>query len=123
MDPEETLVERWRSLLTSYNEVAGHLERALQEAHGLTLSEFETLDRLVTQECEKRRMQDLADVMYLSQSALSRTVGRLVTGGLVARTHCETDRRGVFVELTDEGRSRHDEARKTRLAVLAEHLK
>jgi DNA-binding MarR family transcriptional regulator len=122
MDREVDLVERWQSLLTSYNEVACHLERALHDTHGLTLSEYETLDRLTTQECDKRRMQDLADTMYLSQSALSRTVSRLVKGGLAERTHCEADRRGVFVEITAAGRERWTEARKTHLAVLAEHL-
>ncbi|WIM95799.1 MarR family transcriptional regulator [Actinoplanes oblitus] len=122
MEPEVVLVERWQSLLTCYNEVACHLERALQDTHGLTLSEYETLDRLTTQECDKRRMQDLADTMYLSQSALSRTVSRLVKEGLAERTHCEVDRRGVFVAITTAGRARWAEARKTQLAVLAEHL-
>jgi len=122
MEAEAELVDRWRSLLTSYNVVAVQLERALQEAHGLTLSDFETLDRLTTRDCDKRRMQDLAAAMYLSQSALSRTVARLEKGGLVSRTHCEDDRRGVFVELTEAGLRRHAEARKTQLAVLAEHL-
>ena len=41
MEAESQLVDRWRSLLTSYNAVAAQLERALQEAHGLTLSDFE----------------------------------------------------------------------------------
>ncbi len=122
MEPETDLVDRWRSLLTCYNEVACHLERALGDAHALTLSEYESLDRLTTQECGKRRMQDLAETMYLSQSALSRTVSRLVKNGLVERTHCEDDRRGVFVEITAVGRQRWAEARKTHLAVLAEHL-
>ncbi|SHN32754.1 MarR family winged helix-turn-helix transcriptional regulator [Cryptosporangium aurantiacum] len=122
MELETDLVERWRSLLTCYNEIACHLERVLQESHGLTLSEYETLDRLTTQECDKRRMQELAETMYLSQSALSRTVSRLVKAGLVERTHCEVDRRGVFVKITDDGRQLYAEARKTHVAVLAEHL-
>ena len=122
MEPENDLVERWRSLLNSYNAVAHHLERALQDDHGLTLSEFETLDRLTAQECDKRRMQDLAETIHLSQSALSRTVDRLVRSGLAERTHCVADRRGVFVEITPAGRKRHAEARKTHLAVLARHL-
>jgi DNA-binding MarR family transcriptional regulator len=122
MEAESPLVNRWRTLLSSYNEVAVHLERALQETHGLTMSDFETLDRLTSQECDKRRMQELAAAMYLSQSALSRTVARLEKSGLVERSHCEDDRRGVFVELTEAGLQRHAEARKTHLAVLAEHL-
>ncbi|MGI5243925.1 MarR family winged helix-turn-helix transcriptional regulator [Dactylosporangium sp. CA-139066] len=122
MRSDGVLIERWRSLLTSYNEVAGHLERALSERHGLTLSEFEILDRLIEQDCEKRRMQDLAADMYLSQSALSRAVARLEKNGLVARALCEADRRGVFVNLTPEGLARHGDARRTHLAILAEHL-
>lgn len=122
MTSEPALVHRWRSLLTSYNDVAGHLERALQDSHGLTMGEFETLDRLVAATCEKRRMQDLAADMYLSQSALSRTVARLEKGGLVTRTLCEDDRRGVFVKVTEDGLRRHTEARTTQLTVLSEHL-
>ncbi|MFC0038299.1 MarR family winged helix-turn-helix transcriptional regulator [Actinomadura rayongensis] len=123
MEPEEHgLVERWRSLLTCYNTVACHLDRLLQEKHGLTMSEFETLDRLAECHRDNQRMQDLAGEMYLSQSALSRTVGRLEKHGLVARSLCSSDRRGVYVCITPEGRARHEKARATHRAVLAEHL-
>ncbi|MCA2216621.1 MarR family winged helix-turn-helix transcriptional regulator [Jidongwangia harbinensis] len=122
MTSEPALLNRWRTLLASYNAVAAQLERALQDAHGLTMGEFETLDRLVAVSCEKRRMQDLAADMYLSQSALSRTVARLEKGGLVRRTLCEDDRRGVFVTVTEDGLRRHADARVTHRAILAEHL-
>lgn len=122
MVPEPVLVDHWRSMLTSYNKVASHLERALQDGHGLSMSEFETLDRLVAVDCEKRRMQDLAADMYLSQSALSRTVARLEHGGLVERALCQVDRRGVFVAVTAAGLQRHSEARATHRAILTEHL-
>jgi DNA-binding MarR family transcriptional regulator len=67
-------------------------------------------------------MQELAAGMYLSQSALSRTVARLEKGGLVSRSLCEDDRRGVFVTVTDEGFQRHADARATHRAILAQHL-
>jgi len=122
MTSETGLVERWRSLLTSYNQVACDLERALHDGHDLTMGEFETLDRLVDANCEDRRMQDLAADMYLSQSALSRTVARLEKSGLVARSLCEADRRGVFVKVTEVGLQVHAEARTTQRATLAKHL-
>ena len=125
MSAETGLVERWRTLATCYNEVACHLDRELQAKHGLTMSEFEALDRLVGSDgpaCEKRRMQDLAAEMYLSQSALSRTVARLEKHGLVTRGLCESDRRGVFVNVTEAGLKLHAEARETHVAILAEHL-
>lgn len=123
MEAEQALINQWHMLLSSYNEVASHLERELQELHGLSLSDFETIDRLSTREDCKCRMQHLAGDMYLSQSALSRTVARLEKGGLVERSLCQDDRRGVYVELTEDGRKRHAEASATHLAVLAEHLK
>ncbi len=116
------LVSRWRSLLTCYNEIACHLDRELQAAHGLSMSEFETLDRLIEADCDDCRMQDLLADMYLSQSALSRTVARLEKHGLAERTMCASDRRGVFVKITDAGRDRHAEASRTHLAILAQHL-
>ena len=51
------------------------------------MSEFEVLDRLADATCEQRRMHDLAGDMYLSQSALSRTVARLERAGLVDAQH------------------------------------
>jgi DNA-binding MarR family transcriptional regulator len=95
---------------------------ALQDTHGIGMSEFEALDRLVDATCEKRRMHELAGDMYLSQSALSRTVARLERDGLVVRSMCSDDRRAIAVELTAAGRERHAEARKTQRAVLAEHF-
>ncbi|MFV2173310.1 MarR family winged helix-turn-helix transcriptional regulator [Actinomadura sp. LOL_016] len=122
MESEAALVSRWRTLATCYNTVACNLDRVLQEAHGLSMSEYETLDRLVEANCEKRRMQDIAADMYLSQSALSRTVARLEKHGLVERAICQDDRRGVFVHLTHAGRERHAAARGSHLRILAEHL-
>jgi DNA-binding MarR family transcriptional regulator len=122
MESAAALIGRWRRLLTSYNTIACDLDRELQDAHGLNLSEFETLDRLVEGDCEKLRMQEIAAVMYLSQSALSRTVARLEKHGLAGRGMCESDRRGVFVNVTDAGRALHAEARKTHMTVLTRHL-
>lgn len=122
MESEAALVGRWRELATCYNTVACSLDRGLQDAHGISMSEYETLDRLVEADCVKRRMQDIAADMYLSQSALSRTVARLEKHGLVERTLCQDDRRGVFVRLTETGRERHTAARETHLKILADHL-
>lgn len=122
MVSETELVERWRTLLTCYNNVACDLERSLHDRHGLTMGEFETLDRLISIDCDARRMQELAADMYLSQSALSRTVARLEKAGLVGRDMCESDRRGVFVKVTDAGLRLYAEARTTHLAVLTKHL-
>jgi DNA-binding MarR family transcriptional regulator len=112
------LVAEWRDLLGRYAAVSCALEKELQARHGLGLSEFETLDRIVDANCGKYRMQDLAQDIHLSQSALSRAVARLEKDGLVARSLCENDRRGVFVCLTEKGRRVHREAVPTHRGVL-----
>jgi DNA-binding MarR family transcriptional regulator len=116
------LVDAWRELLDRHARTHGALERALKP-HDLSVSEFEVLERLAGGDEEaQRRMQELADAVHLSQSALSRVVGALEHDGLVTRGMCPEDRRGVYVCITDAGRRRHDEARPAHRAALADAL-
>ncbi|MGW3635568.1 MarR family transcriptional regulator, partial [Streptomyces sp. NPDC005122] len=89
-------------------------------------SDFEVLDILASGELshagEQCRVQNIADRVHLSQSALSRLIGRLEKDGLVQRTVCAEDRRGVWVALTREGRDLHAEVRPLQRAVLARML-
>ncbi|MGK8521487.1 MarR family winged helix-turn-helix transcriptional regulator [Nocardia asteroides] len=112
------LVGEWRELLDRHAAVSCALEKALQNGHRIGLSEFETLDRLVDANCGDYRMSDLANDIYLSQSALSRAVARLERDGLVRRTMCAQDRRAVFVCLTEKGREVYEQALPTHRSVL-----
>jgi len=114
------LVDQWRELLDRHAVVSGALEKALQDQHEIGLSEFETLERLVDANCGNYRMNDLFGDIHLSQSALSRAVARMERDGLVNRSMCSDDRRGVFVCLTEKGKRVYDEALPTHRAVLKE---
>jgi DNA-binding MarR family transcriptional regulator len=116
------LIETWQQLHERYARVSGALERALQEQHRIGLSEFEVLEQLAAAEGDHCRMQQLCGVTHLSQSALSRLIGRLEQDGLVERKMCSDDRRGIFALLTDAGRTRYEQAKPTQRAVLAEQL-
>ncbi|NUR73206.1 MAG: MarR family transcriptional regulator [Hamadaea sp.] len=117
-------VRQWRDLARLFASTSCQLDKALHDQHGLGMSEFEILDRLAeARECPgAARMQELAEEVHLSQSALSRAVDRLEREGLVLRQSCATDRRGVFVHITDAGRERWQRACPTQRAVLAETL-
>ena len=115
------LVDAWRELLDRHARTTSALERSLHE-HGLGVSEYEVLERLATGEKDERRMQDLAEAVHLSQSALSRVVARLEADGLVTRAMCAEDRRGIFACLTDAGRERYAAALPAHRAVLAAAL-
>ena len=119
---ETALIQSWRELADRHARVTCALERELQDEHGLGVSEFEVLERLAVGDKEQRRMQELAESVYLSQSALSRLIGRLEAEGLVTRAICSEDRRGIFACLTSEGRARYEAARPTQRKVLAESL-
>ena len=119
---ETELVEAWRELVERHARATSSLERRLQHDHGLGVSEYEVLERLAAASKEESRMQELAEAVHLSQSALSRVVARLEADGLVTRGMCPEDRRGIMACLTDAGRERHEAARPTHRAVLAETL-
>jgi DNA-binding MarR family transcriptional regulator len=119
---EETeLVDAWRSLLERHARATSSLERRLQQDHGLGVSEYEVLERLASSG-KDTRMQELAEAVHLSQSALSRVVARLEADGLVFRGMCPEDRRGIKACLTESGRERYEAARPTHREVLAETL-
>jgi DNA-binding MarR family transcriptional regulator len=119
---EEELAERWHDLMSDYHRTTCALDRALLAGHRITVSEFEVLQQLERTKgadgCVK--MQVLADHVHLTQSALSRLVGRLEKESLVERSICEDDRRSIWVRITDEGLQRFAQARPTQRAVLRE---
>jgi|1185.fasta_scaffold1535072_1 DNA-binding MarR family transcriptional regulator len=116
------LLDEWRELLERHARVNCALEHALEQEHGLGVSEFEVLDELATSKKDTHRIQELADAVHLSQSALSRVVARLEDQGLVTRSMCTEDRRGIYACLTDAGKKRHAKARPTHRQVLQENL-
>lgn len=122
---DDTLVTRWRETLALHARTLNELDRALHP-HGLGASDFEVLDVLAattaTDDARPPRIQELATRVHLSQSTLSRLVGRLEREGLVSRTTCTDDRRSVRVTLTAAGRRRHAAALPDQRAVLARML-
>jgi DNA-binding MarR family transcriptional regulator len=114
-----TQLQAWRDLAASHSRVRDALEHALQQRHALSLSEFEVLQRLAESSEGHLRMQELAEQVHLSQSALSRLVGRLEGSGLVARSICDDDRRGIWACITHAGSVAHRLAEPTQREVLA----
>ncbi|MFF9088523.1 MarR family winged helix-turn-helix transcriptional regulator [Streptomyces sp. NPDC014991] len=121
---ETRLEERWRDILTVHARTMCEIDRVLHP-HGLGASDFEVLDVLATEspgERDRCRVQDLVGRVHLSQSALSRLIGRLEKDGLVERSVCAEDRRGVRVALTPRGRALHAEVLPLQRAVLRRML-
>jgi DNA-binding MarR family transcriptional regulator len=122
MSASTDLQATWRELMAAHARVSEALEHALQESHDLSLSEYEVLQRLAEADKGQRRMQELADEIHLSQSALSRLVGRLEDAGLANRAICDHDRRGIWACITPDGRAAQTKAAPTHRDVLAATL-
>jgi len=118
---DEAVKAAWHSLIAAKVASWNALERELGESHGLGVSDFEVLDHLASKP-DGCRSQSLADVVHLSQSALSRLADRLERHGLVERSNCVADRRGINLVLTAAGRAKHGQALRTYCEVLASTL-
>jgi DNA-binding MarR family transcriptional regulator len=119
---EVELVRQWQALLACHAAVYNALEQELRQHHDLGVPEFEALERLAACSVGKCRGAELTEAVHLSQSAASRLVARMERDGLVERSLCEDDRRGIFIRLTEHGRQRYLEAVPTHRAVLATTL-
>ncbi|MFF7156330.1 MarR family transcriptional regulator [Streptomyces sp. NPDC008139] len=92
----------WRIHLDVSRLLMYQLERDLQ-SFGLTNNDYEILVNLSEAEERRLRMSDLARSTLQSKSRLSHQITRMEAAGLVRRENCESDRRGLYAVLTDQG--------------------
>ncbi|MEV7233073.1 MarR family transcriptional regulator [Streptomyces sp. NPDC051020] len=121
-DPALTaLSQGWCALSLLHGKIESHIERALQSGHGLSVREYSLLDVLSRQHNGAGghlQMKQVADAVVLSQSATTRLVSRLEDRGLLTRYLCDTDRRGIYTNVTDAGLTLLAQARPTNDAAL-----
>lgn len=99
----------WRAFIETNGDLMTALEQDLAPA-GLTLGDYQVLVYLVETEGEALRMCDLAAMLQLSPSGLTRRLDGLVRNGWVERRHSDIDRRVTLAALTDAGRQKLVEA-------------
>ncbi|MEU6890484.1 MarR family transcriptional regulator [Streptomyces sp. NPDC046557] len=119
------LAQGWCALSLLHGRIETHIERTLQAAHGLSVREYSLLDVLSRQDSGPGghlRMHQVADSVVLSQSATTRLVSRLEDRGLLNRYICDTDRRGIYTDVSEAGLALLAEARPTNDAALREAL-
>lgn len=92
----------WRTHLDVGRLLMHQLEKDLHP-FGLTNNDYEILVNLSEAPERRLRMSDLAASTLQSKSRLSHQITRMENAGLVRRESCESDRRGLFAVLTDEG--------------------
>ncbi|WP_341280416.1 MarR family transcriptional regulator [Paenibacillus sp. FSL H8-0537] len=106
------LLDNWLALTSLQANINNELENVLQEKYSLTLKEFYVLYFLSQTSEKKLRLLQLQEMVGLSQSAISRLVGRMEAKncGALQRHVCEDDRRGVYTCLTELGEDKFKRA-------------
>lgn len=126
MDETRWLDEReqraWRAYLAATRLLGAQLERAMQRDSGIPHTYYEILVRLSEAPSRTLRMSELAEASESSRSRLSHAVARLEENGWVVRETCESDRRGAFARLTDEGFAALAAAAPAHVASVRAHL-
>jgi DNA-binding MarR family transcriptional regulator len=112
----------WRAFLYTYSTLVPTLDRELVGALGLSLNQFEILNRLRRAGERGLRMSDLASRVVLSPSGVTRAVDQLERRGLVERRVFAGDKRGYLATLTAEGRALLRRGTSVHVRGLREHL-
>lgn len=121
-DPIDRAAQTWSerigdntamAAVTNVMRVQQILQAGVDEAlkpHGLTFARYEALVLLTFSKQGSLPMRLMGDRLQLHPTSITNIVDRLESDGLAQRLPHPTDRRTTLVALTDEGRSRMQEA-------------
>ncbi|TQF75239.1 MarR family transcriptional regulator [Rhodococcus spelaei] len=112
----------WRGFIEGSQRLMEVLNRELQTRHRISLDDYRILVMLSESKDGAARMSDLADGVLSSRSKLTHQVRRMEVEGLVARSTCVEDGRGVLAVITEGGRERLAEAAPTHVRGVRRYL-
>ena len=101
MVKNEDYIDAWKNYSILWKDIF----KAANKAYGsinLTVLEFKVLDNLY--ELGPTTMIDLASLLSVTQAWVTSLIDRLEERGLVIRERSSSDRRVIFVNLTDSGK-------------------
>jgi DNA-binding MarR family transcriptional regulator len=109
-------------LLQTNARLSKDLGAALEGACELPLAWFEVLMQLREAPEGRLKMNQMAEAIFHSSGGTTRLIDRLEGAGFVTREHCPSDRRAIFVAITEAGHTKLDEALGVHLTYLNDHL-
>lgn len=110
----------WLRFLRAHAAVTRELSARLENAHGLTLSDFDVLVQLWHAEANRLRRVDLARSVILTASGITRLLDGLERAGWVEKQRCDSDARVTYAALTNAGLEKIESARSSHQADIHE---
>src|SRR4051794_14599582 len=99
-------VKAWTTLLRAHASTSRALSASLQTEHGLSLNDFEALYLLSVAPNQRLKRVELARLLVLTPSGVTRMLEGLEVAGLVCRAECPGDLRVTYAQLTPVGQER-----------------
>lgn len=99
----ETQQQLWQALNVAHGRVHSAIEKALQEAELPPLAWFDVLHPISVSQDQMLRPRDLGCGVQISRSGLTRLLDRMEGAEMITRRHCNEDRRGSYIGLTEAG--------------------
>lgn len=96
-------LQAWTAMCDVVDRIRVALNRDLQRDADLSLAENLVLCQIAMAPDQRLRMVDLARLLTIGKSAVTKTVDHLEERGLVARQRNSPDRRTVYATLTADG--------------------
>jgi len=115
-------VELFGLLLETNARLSRSLALVLEAECELPLPWFDVLLQLRKSSDGRLKMNRVADAIVHSTGGTTRLIDRLEESNLVERQNCPSDRRAIFVAITDEGNRRLDEALEVHMIYLESML-
>jgi len=111
----------WRTYIETFSDLIAAIERDLAE-HDLTLGDYQVFVYLSEAPGRSMRMCDLADLLQLSPSGLTRRLDGLVKAGFVTREPSTDDRRVMLASLAPNGLAALEAAAPDHVASVRRHV-
>lgn len=115
---QTSAVDAWIRLLRGHASATRAMSAQLEVEHGLTINDYEALLYLSRADEGRMRRVDLAAMLLLTASGVTRLLEGLEKAGLVERGSCATDRRVTYAILTEAGAARLEEASGSHIAAI-----
>ncbi|MDX7985816.1 MarR family transcriptional regulator [Xenorhabdus sp. 12] len=112
----------WHKLQHIFDSAENFVAKRLQGKHSIGMSEYRALHLLSCAPKSELRMQELASLLNLNQSSVSRLVERLERNNYTFRDICPGDKRGIYTVLTPTGKEKYIEVKSEYEAALLEVL-
>lgn len=102
---ETNYLFKWVSMINHQKMMMDELSKLLQKQYDIGINEFYVLFILSQSPEKQMRLSDLIQQISLSQSAMSRLIGRLEAKNptIIIRKNSSEDKRSMLIQLTNNG--------------------